>query len=186
MRGSKEHTWPTEPVRQAEPTVSDGQPRASGSTIPRDNTSQLLISGNSDTQPTVPDGQSTFSPGTTSETSSGINYNVLVNCNALVEGYRKGEVSKASVYFKIQSKLTKVFGDDRARTDAAFGSFMQPSRAMTPRAQQQLEEGEFSNRKSAPPALLYRFQMEDNQMSSRSPSESRSTSQHMHGSITDK
>src|ERR1700678_1017796 len=124
MRGSKEHTWPTEPVRQAEPTVSDGQPRASGSTIPRDNTSQLLISGNSDTQPTVPDGQSTFSPGTTSETSSGINYNVLIDCNALVEGYRKGEVSKAAAYFEIQSKLTKVFGDDRARTDAAFGSFI--------------------------------------------------------------
>jgi hypothetical protein len=124
MRGSKEHARPTEPVRQAEPAVSDGQPRASGSTIPRENAPQPLISGNSDTQPTVPDGQSTFSPGTTSETSSGVNHNILVDCNALVEGYRKGEVSKATTYFEIQSKLTKVFGDDRARTDAAFGSFI--------------------------------------------------------------
>ena len=124
MRGSKEHARPTEPVRQAEPAVSDGQPRASGSTIPRENAPQPLISGNSDTQPTVPDGQSTFSPGTTSETSSGVNHNILVDCNALVEGYRKGEVSKATAYFEIQSKLTKVFGDDRARTDAAFGSFI--------------------------------------------------------------
>src|ERR1700678_3418021 len=61
-----------------------------------------------------------------------------------------------------------------------------PLRAMTPRMRQQLEEEEFSNRKSAPPALLYRFQMEDGQMSSQSPSESRSTSQRMHGSKTDK
>jgi hypothetical protein len=124
MRGTKEHARPTELVRQAELAVSDGQPRASGSSNSRDNASQPFISGNSDTQPTVPDGQSTFSPGTTSETSSGINHNVLIDCNALVEGYRKGEVSKAAAYFEIQSKLTKVFGDDRARTDAAFGSFI--------------------------------------------------------------
>jgi hypothetical protein len=63
MRGGKEHARPTEPVRQAEPAVSDGQPRASGSTVP----SQPLVSGSSDTQPTVPDGQSGFSARDTSE-----------------------------------------------------------------------------------------------------------------------
>ena len=35
-----------------------------------------------------------------------------------------GEVSKAAVYVEIQSKLTKALGDDRARSDAAFGSFI--------------------------------------------------------------
>jgi hypothetical protein len=49
---------------------------------------------------------------------------VLVDCDSLVKKYRKGEISKAAVYVDIQSKLTKALGDDRARSDAAFGSFI--------------------------------------------------------------
>jgi hypothetical protein len=56
--------------------------------------------------------------------NSGAYQDVLIDCNALIERYRKGEVSKASVYVDIQSKLTRALGDDRARSDAAFGSFI--------------------------------------------------------------
>jgi hypothetical protein len=49
---------------------------------------------------------------------------VLIQCNALVERYRKGEASKASVYIDIQSKLINALGHDRDRSDAAFGSFI--------------------------------------------------------------
>ena len=50
--------------------------------------------------------------------------NILVECNTLVEQYRKGEISKATVYVDIQSKLVKALGNDRDKTDAAFGSFI--------------------------------------------------------------
>lgn len=115
MRGGKEHARPTQPT--------DGEPRASTSA---DNSSQQVISESSDTQPTVPDEQSGFSAttGTSAESISGVYQDVLVECNALVEGYRKGEVSKASAYVEIQSKLAGALGDDRARSDAAFGSFI--------------------------------------------------------------
>ena len=44
--------------------------------------------------------------------------------NTIVEGYRKGEIPKASAYVEIQSRLVGALRDDRARTDAAFGSFI--------------------------------------------------------------
>src|SRR6202522_375932 len=50
--------------------------------------------------------------------------NCIALCNALVEEYRKGEIPKSTVYVEIQSKLAKALGDDRARSDAAFGSFI--------------------------------------------------------------
>ena len=64
------------------------------------------------------------SAGTAPPPNQGVYQDVLVQCNALVEEYRKGQVSKASVYVDIQSKLSKVLGNDRARTDAAFGLFI--------------------------------------------------------------
>jgi hypothetical protein len=42
----------------------------------------------------------------------------------LIEEYRKGKVSKATVYVEIQGKLANALGNDRARSDAAFGSFI--------------------------------------------------------------
>ena len=68
--------------------------------------------------------QSNLSAGTTSELNTGIYQDVLVECNAIVEGYRKGEIPKASAYVEIQSRLVGALGDDRARTNAAFGSFI--------------------------------------------------------------
>jgi hypothetical protein len=126
MRGGKEH------ARSAQPVVSDDGPRASGSAPTastsassiRPNVAQPDVSESSDTQPTGQDVQSGFSAGTPSESSSGNYQEVLVDCNSLVEGYRKGEVSKATVYADIQSKLSKALGNDRGRSDAAFGSFI--------------------------------------------------------------
>ena len=121
MRSGKEH------ARQTEPSVQNENPATSGSTS-RDNPTQQVISESSATQPTVPDtsGPSNSGPttGSVSESGSGIYQDVLVDCNGLVEGYRKGEISKAAVYVDIQSKLAKALGDDRARSDAAFGSFI--------------------------------------------------------------
>ena len=64
----------------------------------------------------------------------------------------------------------------------------QPLKVMTPRLEQQLKKEERCTWKSAPPALLYRIQMKGNLnlMENLSPSVSRSTSQHIHGSKTDK
>ena len=128
MRGGKEH------ARTAQPVVTDERPRAAGPTdesagpsVFREVPSRSDVTGQpsgtqpSDTQPTDPDGQSA---GSSAESNSGIYQDVLVECNSLVERYRKGEISKASVYVEIQSELTKALSDDRARSDAAFGSFI--------------------------------------------------------------
>jgi hypothetical protein len=120
MRGGKEREHH---ARRSQPVVPDERPTASGS-ADRDNVTVPDVSGSSITQPTGPDDQSRDSAGTPSESGSGSYQNVLVDCNSLVEGYRKGEISKAAVYVDIQSKLTKALGDDRARSDAAFGSYI--------------------------------------------------------------
>ena len=132
MRGGKEH------ARQAQPTVSDEGPRASTSGLVT-STSRPSISGivppesnlgdegvtlPSTTQPTDPDGRSGVSGGSASQAESAVFQEVLVDCNSLVEAYRKGEISKATVYIEIQSKLAKALSDDRGRSDAAFGSFI--------------------------------------------------------------
>jgi hypothetical protein len=122
MRGGKEH------ARQTQPTISDDGPRApiasSSGTSDRANAALPDVSESSATQPTGPDVQSRDTNGTPSESNSGIFQDILVECNSLVEAYRKGESSKASIYADIQSKLSAAFGGDRARTNAAFGSFI--------------------------------------------------------------
>src|ERR1700678_3254711 len=50
--------------------------------------------------------------------------NVLVDCNALVEEYRKGKMSKPTVYSKIRAKLASSLEEDMDRIDSAFGSFI--------------------------------------------------------------
>jgi hypothetical protein len=83
------------------------------------------IVGSSTTQlSTLPDDSSDFSPGTSPVSNPGVYQDVLVECNRLIEEYRKGKISKASVYVEIQSKLVGALGDNRARSDAAFGSFI--------------------------------------------------------------
>jgi hypothetical protein len=118
MRGGKN-------VSQAQAITPDEGSRASGSGTHSNDTraepaisAQQDISGSS-TQPTVPD-ESNSTPSSNPE----FYRDILVECNSLVEAYRRGEVPKATVYVEIQSKLTKALGDDRARSDAAFGSFI--------------------------------------------------------------
>jgi hypothetical protein len=118
-------------VPQNQPAIPDEGPRASGSGI---HTSEQQVTAQSDnpasgsrssnTQPTVPDEQSDFSTRTSTSSNTELYQNVLVECNALVEEYRKGQTPKSTVYVEIQSKLAKALGDDRERTDAAFGSFI--------------------------------------------------------------
>jgi hypothetical protein len=55
------------------------------------------------------------------------------------------------------------------------------SRAMIRKLEQRQAREEQSTRCSAPPALLYRFQMDTSQTESLPPRESKSTNQHMHG-----
>ena len=88
--------------------------------------SHLDVAGSSTsiTQPTHADDASDFSSGITPSSNSGIYQDVLVECNALIEEYRKGKVSKATAYVEIQSKLVGALGNNRTRTDAAFGSFI--------------------------------------------------------------
>ena len=87
---------------------------------------QLDVASTSNTQRTIPDdgSDSNFSPGVTPASNSGVYQDVLVECNALIEEYRKGKVSKATVYVEIQSKLVGALGNNRVRTDAAFESFI--------------------------------------------------------------
>jgi hypothetical protein len=115
MRGGKEH------ARQTQPTVPDAG-QASGSS--GENSSQPNNSGSSNTQQTVPGDQSGNSARATPESNAGIYQDILVGCNELVERYRKGEITKPTVYVEIQSKLFKALGKDRDRCDAAFGSFI--------------------------------------------------------------
>ena len=121
MRGGKEHARPTQTG------VADEEPTASGSNS-RDDIAQQNISRTSETQPSNQDEPGEVSGSgitrTPSESNSRINQDILVSCNALVEGYRKGEVSKSTAYIEIQSKLATAFGNDRSRSDAAFGSFI--------------------------------------------------------------
>ena len=81
-------------------------------------------SGTSFTQPTIPDDLSDGSARSAPLPNQGIYQDVLVQCNALIEGYRKGEKSKASVYTDIQSKLAKALGNDREHSDATFEPFI--------------------------------------------------------------
>jgi hypothetical protein len=59
---------------------------------------------------------------------------------------------------------------------------LQPSRVTTSKLERQQKGEGRSTRNSAPPALLYRIQMNTSRMRSQSPSESRLMNQHMHGS----
>ena len=124
MRGGKEHAS----TRQTRSSVPDDEPRGSGSnpTLSTEtNVTPTDVSG-SNNQPSGSNVQSGPSqdPGVTPESNGSIYQDILVDCNTLVEKYRKGEISKASAYIDIQSKLSGALGDDRTRSDAAFGSFI--------------------------------------------------------------
>jgi hypothetical protein len=113
-----------------QPAITDERPGNSGTGDPAPRAgarnAQSDVAGTSFTQPTIQDDSSEGSQaaGVAPPPNQGVYQDVLVQCNALVEEYRKGEVSKASVYVDIQSKLAKALGYDRTRCDAAFGSFI--------------------------------------------------------------
>ena len=109
-------------ARQTQPPIADNGPIASSSTS-RDVTGEHAARSSA-TQPSDQDEQSGFSAGSVPESNSGVYQDVLIDCNTLVERYRKGEISKATVYVEIQSKLAKALLNDRSRSDAAFGSFI--------------------------------------------------------------
>ena len=109
-RAGKEHARPTQPV------ISDEEPRVStiGTTsatelsapsTSRTHVAHQDVAGSTSTQPSGAYDQSGFTTGSSPELISGIYQDVLVDCNSLVERYRKGEISKAAVYVDIQSKL---------------------------------------------------------------------------------
>ena len=119
MRPGKEHAS-TRQTRSS--VIPDDGPRAS----PSPAIVQADISGGSNTQPSSSNLQSDSSqPARTPlEGNSGIYQDILVECDSLVQRYRKGEIPKATAYIDIQSKLSGALGDDRSRSDAAFGSFI--------------------------------------------------------------
>jgi hypothetical protein len=125
MRGAKDGPNATGSV-SAQPAIQDEGTRTSGSSTQA--TNPELTSMQPISEPTQPGAAGHFAPGfsprTTPVPNSGLYQDVLVDCNALVEEYRKGKVSKATVYVEIQSKLANVLGNDRARSDAAFESFI--------------------------------------------------------------
>lgn len=124
MRGGKEHARQTQPTVSNEGTRITIPPTASaGPSNSRDvPTEPNVVAETSTGQPSAT--QSSDQNGQSSESSSEAYHDVLIACNTLVEGYRKGEIPKATAYVEIQSKLVEALGDDRARTDAAFGSFI--------------------------------------------------------------
>ena len=107
----------------------------SGPSQSRENASRTDVSDHLNTQdsvqPSDQDQQSGNSAGSPSEPVSDLYQGVLIDSNALVERYRKGslllslgEVIKAYVYVEIQANLARALGNDRTRSDAAFGSFI--------------------------------------------------------------
>jgi hypothetical protein len=116
MRGGKEH------ARQTRSAVPDDEPRASGSNP----ATHPDVSGGSNTQPSSSNLQSDSSQParTPADSDTGVYQDILVECDTLVQKYRKGEISKATAYIDIQAKLSGALGDDRSRSDAAFGSFI--------------------------------------------------------------
>jgi hypothetical protein len=100
-----------------DPIVSDG-PRASGSSATQPSTNNV------EPEPDITNVEPGQSPRTSPSPQSEIYQNVLIECNALIEEYRKGKTSKPTVYSGIRTKLADALRDDTARIDAAFGSFI--------------------------------------------------------------
>ena len=121
MRGGKEHARQTQ-----QPVASNEGPVASTSgEIPLE--SNIRDKGfiqPSTSQPSDPDGQSGFTARSGSQPDSRVYQDVLIDCNALIKSYCKGEILKLSIYVEIQSRLARALSDDRERSDAAFGSFI--------------------------------------------------------------
>ena len=121
MREGKEHA----PQTQQPVALNEGPVASTSGGIPLE--SNIRDKGfiqPSTSQPSDPDGQSRFTARSGSQPDSRVYQDILIDCNALIESYRKGEISKPSVYVEIQSRLARALSDNRERSDAAFGSFI--------------------------------------------------------------
>src|SRR6202522_3715746 len=106
---------------------------------------------------------------------------VMPSSNDIVRGRsRKGQFMSRSNQSS-PKRLEMIERDQMQLLDCS----LQLLKAMIRRLEQQQVKGERSTQISAPPALLYRFQMGTSQTKSMSPRESKSTSQLMHGSLVD-
>ena len=138
-------------------TAANAQPEESANA---GNSTQGAVHGSqsrtSFTQPTIPDDLSDGSARSAPPPNQGIYQDILVQCNALIEGCRKGEKSKASVYTDIQSKLAKALRNDRERSDAAFEPFIATIESHDSKLEMAARRAAATG---APPALLYRIVM---------------------------
>src|ERR1700678_2150999 len=103
--------------------VPDRQEDVGSSTQPTTSTAQPSTS-NVKPRPEAAIVEPEQTPRSSPIPQSTVYQNVLVNCNALVEEYRKGKMSKPTVYSKIRAKLASSLEEDTDRIDAAFGSFI--------------------------------------------------------------
>src|SRR6202522_258052 len=103
--------------------VPDRQEDVGSSTQPTTSTAQPS-SSNVEPRPEAAIVEPEQTPRSSPIPQSTVYQNVLVDCNALVEEYRKGEMSKPTVYSKIRAKLASSLEEDTDRINAAFGSFI--------------------------------------------------------------
>ena len=164
-------------ARQAQPPITDNGPIASSSTS-RDVAGEHAARSSA-TQPSDQDEQSGFSAGSVPESNSGVYQDVLIDCNTLVERYQKGEKRPSMLRSSLslpRGSLTT--GQDLMRH---LDRSSQLLRATIRKLELRQAREKRSTWCSAPPALLYRIQMNHSPMRSLSPKESRSMSQRMHG-----
>src|ERR1700678_222952 len=115
-------TWATGNI-SSDSVVPDRQEDIGSSTQPTTSTAQPSTS-NVEPRPEAAIVEPEQTPRSSPIPQSTVYQNVLVDCNALVEEYRKGEMSKPTVYSKIRAKLASSLEEDTDRIDSAFGSFI--------------------------------------------------------------
>jgi len=105
------------------PAVPDGHGASESATQPSTSAAQPSTS-NIEPEPETTNAVPGPSVRASPIPQSAVYQDVLVECNALVEEYRKGKMSKPTVYSKIRAKLASSLEEDTERIDAAFGSFI--------------------------------------------------------------
>src|SRR6202522_171948 len=105
------------------PAVPDGHGASESATQPSTSAAQPSTS-NIEPEPETTNAVPGPSVRASPISQSAVYQNVLVDCNALVEEYRKGKMSKPTVYSKIRAKLASSLEEDADRIDSAFGSFI--------------------------------------------------------------
>src|ERR1700678_1575020 len=105
------------------PAVPDGHGASESATQPSTSAAQPSTS-NIEPEPETTNAVPGPSVRASPISQSAVYQGVLVDCNALVKEYRKGKMSKPTVYSKIRAKLASSLEEDTDRIDSAFGSFI--------------------------------------------------------------